>query len=172
MAVPTGNSREFIENTSYIGFVIDGRRFADRNVTYGIQFGWNIFHEETKETINIERGAISGRQFRYYNMWPILVNAHYYLGRKRDFRTYIGAGIGTYYILQRYELGVFMLESNNWHFGIAPEIGFLIPVSRTVSVNTSIKYNYAFDSGKSVWGDDDNAHSFVSLNVGLAFTGF
>jgi len=39
------------------------------------------------------------------NSLPILATAHFYTGKRRDqFRFYFGAGVGTYYIMQRLEI--------------------------------------------------------------------
>ncbi len=93
---------------------------------------------------------MSGTQIRYINSIPLMLNAHYYIGGKRDqLRPYLGVNVGTYYITQRLDMGVYTLQNDNWHFGIAPEFGFLAEVSRGTYLTASGRYNYAFDSGDS-----------------------
>ena len=86
-------------------------------------------------------------------------------------RTFVGLNVGTYYILQRLDMGVYRIDNDNWHFGLAPEAGLIIPVGED---NTSIylggRYNYAFDSGTALGGSEDNYYSFWEINIGFAFS--
>jgi hypothetical protein len=172
---PADKLSEFIPNNSYKGFGIEGRRFLNKNISAGLSLGWNIFDQRTSDPIMIDEegfgGTVSGTQIRYVNAFPILANAHYYIGKRRDFRVFLGGGVGVYYILQRLDLGVWMLESNNWHFGIAPEAGILVPLGDGQShIIVTGRYNYAFSSGKSLGGNEDNTYSYWSLNFGFAFS--
>ena len=168
-ALATGNTGDFVSNFSWRGFAIEGRRFVQKNISVGINFGWNIFDEKNGETIQLENGAVSGTQIRYLNSFPIMVNAHYYFGNKRNFRGFLGLNVGTYAINQRFDIGIWTINNDNWHFGVAPEIGFIIPAGRQTSVIFSVKYNYAFSAGTSLMGKDSNDHSYIGFNLGLGF---
>ncbi len=168
-ALPTGNTGDFISEYSWRGFAIEGRRFVQKNLSIGINLGWNIFDEKNGETIHLDNGAVSGTQIRYLNSFPIMVNAHYYFGNRRSFRGFLGLNVGTYAINQRFDIGIWTVNNNNWHFGVAPEIGFIIPAGRQTSVIFSVKYNYAFSSGTPLNGGDSNDHSYIGFNLGLAF---
>jgi len=169
MAQPLGNTKEFVDEFSFRGLGFEGRNFSKKNFSFGFNFGWNIIDHQTNETVQLENGAISGRQVRYINSFPFHLTGHYYLGGRRDpVRFFGGLGIGTYYIIQRFELGVTAIENDRWHFGLAPEIGILVPAGDIMLI-ASIKYNHAFDSGKTVFGDDDNTQSYIGFNVGIGF---
>ena len=166
---------EYIPNNSYRGFGIEGRRFFDKNISGGLSLSWNIFDQRISDPIMLDEeefgGTITGTQTRYVNAFPLLANAHYYYGNRNDFRVFFGCGAGVYYILQRLDLGVWRLESNNWHFGLAPEAGILIPLGDGQShIIVTGKYNHAFSSGKSLGGNEDNTYSYWSLNFGFAFS--
>lgn len=176
-AMPMGNTKDFISDYSWKGFSFEGRSFTNRNWSFGGSFGWNIFDQKLYETVDIEEEnlgtTVTGTQIRYTNSFPLLLTGHYHFGKRRDsFRPFIGAGIGTYYILQRFEIGVYQWEVSNWHFGVAPEIGTLLALSRTTSLMISVKYNYAFSAGKTVYGSTDNTQSYLGVNIGLAFFGY
>lgn len=176
-AMPMGNTKDFISDYSWKGFSFEGRSFTNRNWSFGGMFGWNIFDKRLDETVDIDEETtgttVTGTQIRYTNSFPIMVNGHYHFGKRRDsFRPFLGVGLGTYYIVQRFELGVFQLESSNWHFGLAPEAGVLVALSRTTSLMFSVKYNYAFSAGKTVFGSTDNTQSYIGFNIGLAFFGY
>ncbi|MCK5087887.1 MAG: hypothetical protein KAQ90_10220 [Melioribacteraceae bacterium] len=176
-ALPMGNTSEFISEYSWKGFSFEGRTFTNRAWAFGGIFGWNVFNEMSTDLAHIDRensaSDVKGTQVRYINSFPIMASGHYYFGRRRSaLRLFFGVGVGVYYITQRFEIGVFGLESNNWHFGLAPEAGFLFSLGRTTALSLSAKYNYAFDAGNNVFGEPDNAQSYLGINIGLAFYGY
>jgi len=176
-ALPTGKTSDYISDYSWKGFSFEGRSFTNRNWTFGGMFGWNIFDTKITDLIQIDDETtgttIKGTQLRYTNSFPMMLNGHYHFGkRKSSVRPFMGLGMGTYYIVQRFEIGIFQREVSNWHFGLAPEAGVLVALSRSTSLIFSVKYNYAFSSGKTVYGDTDNTQSYVGINLGLAFFGY
>ncbi len=176
-ALPMGKTGDYISNFSWKGFSFEGRSFTNRNWTFGGYFGWNIFDAKITDLVEIDEGdkgiTVKGTQLRYINSFPIMATGHYYMGKRRDsFRPFFGVGIGTYYIIQRFDIGVFRREVSNWHFGLAPEAGVLLALSRSTSLMLSVKYNYAFSAGKAVYGSTDNSQSYLGFNIGLAFAGY
>ena len=172
---PVSNMKEYVKENSYKGFGIEGRRFLNKNLSAGLFFGWNIFDERVDKPIEIDGenygGTVSGIQIRYVNSFPMMANMHYYFGKRKDFRFYLGANAGIYYILQRLDLGVWRLDSDNWHFGLAPEAGILIPLDNgQTHIIVNVKYNYAFDSGTGLGKKDDNYYSYWGINFGFAFS--
>ena len=103
-------------------------------ITLGLSFGWNIFDEKSYEPIDLDYGAasgtITGTQVRTINSFPILVGFDHYFGKQNDMRTFIGVNTGVYYILQRLNIGVYQIDNDNWHFGLAPEGGVVMPYRR------------------------------------------
>lgn len=170
MGFGVGKTSDYIGKPAFAGFTIEGHKFLKPNVSIGILTGWNIFNEQSNNTINIGTSAISGQQARYLNVFPILANASFYLKNSRSkFIPFVRAHVGTYYIMQRFDIGVYSLNNYNWHLGIAPEVGFMINASPEIDVLVNAKYNYAFDSGERLGGDEDNSHSFFSLNIGVSY---
>ena len=169
VAVPTDKLDNYIDEISWRGVGLEGRWFQSSNLSFGVSFGWNVFDLRTGDVIQIKEdnvgGAVSGTQLRYVNTFPMLATGHYYTGKKRDqARFYVGAGVGTYYILQRLDA----YESNNWHFGLAPEAGVLVTLSREVTMIFNVKYNYAFSSGEALGGGDNDVQ-YWGFNVGFAW---
>jgi len=176
-ALPMGKTKDYISDYSWKGFSFEGRTFTNRNWSFGGMFGWNIFDQMSTDLVVIDDEttgtAVKGTQIRYTNSFPMMVNGHFYVGkRKNTLRPFLGLGLGTYYIVQRFEIGIFQREVSNWHFGLAPEVGVLWALSRSTSLILSAKYNYAFSSGKTVYGDTDNSQSYLGFNIGLAFSGY
>lgn len=170
MGFGVSKTADYIGKASFSGFTVEGHKFLKPNVSVGIETGWNIFNEQSNSVINLGTTAVSGQQGRYLNVFPILVNASYYFkGNNSKFVPFVRANVGTYYILQRFDIGVYTFNNYNWHFGVAPEAGFMINANRDVDILVNAKYNYAFDSGDRLSGDQDNYHSFITLNVGISY---
>ena len=86
-------------------------------------------------------------------------------------RAFIGLNAGMYYILQRLDVGVYRLDNDNWHFGMAPEAGIIIPFDGdNTAFYVGARYNYAFDSGTTLGGNENNFYSFYEINLGFAFS--
>ena len=175
MAFQNSKLKEYISDNSFKGVGLEGRRFLEKNISVGLKFGWNIFDQRVDKPIEIDGenygGTISGTQVRHINSFPLMANIHYYYGKRRNFRLFAGLNTGMYYIVQRLDLGVWRLESSNWHFGLAPEVGFLIPFGGGDSqLIVTGRYNYAFDAGTSLGGKEDNYYSYWGINIGFAFS--
>jgi hypothetical protein len=172
ISLPDQGTKDFIDETSWLGFGFDGRWFvnADVPVTLGIALGWHVFDKETSETIVFDNGALSGHQHRYLNSFPIMLTGHYYFGDKERLWAFVGAGVGTYCIIQRFEVGVFAFEETNWHFGVYPEVGLQIPLQE-VDLFVSARYNYAFEAGESLSGQAKD-YNYWGINLGFAYNGW
>jgi hypothetical protein len=170
IGLPSGRMSDFMDKASFGGFAIEGRRFLSEEFSVGGSFSWNYWSELTDQTIPLEHGAVGGTQIRYINSFPFLVNAHYYIGDRKDqIRPYLGLNVGAYYILQRLDIGVWSFQNDHWHFGLAPEAGFMIEMSRGTYFMATARYNYAFDSGSTMGGDSKNTYAYWGINLGVSW---
>jgi hypothetical protein len=165
MSFPTGETSDFIGESSFRGMSFDGRAFINDNISLGGHINWSTFYEKIPETTYVDdTKAATGTQFRYLNAVPILFVAHYYTDEDAYYsRFYAGLGVGTYSIENRTDMGVWTVEDNTWHFGFAPEVGILVPIGYDAYVNVSLKWNYAIKTS-----DTDN-NGWFGLNVGLGW---
>ena len=161
-SMPMGDMEEFISNYSWKGFELGSKKYMSRNTTIGFVVGWNVFDEKESGTWTDGTTTGTGTQIRYINAFPILLNGHYYLGRKRGTRPFLGLNLGTYYIEKKINFGVLTRVETNWHLGFAPEIGILIPLGETL-LDFSAKYNYAMAAGGSI------DYTYLGINLGFAF---
>ena len=171
MGFATGKAKDYVGKPSFTGFTIEGHRFINKNVSFGLTSGWNILSEKTNDLVTVNNATITGEQGRYINVFPILLNASYYIksSKSAKFVPFMRANVGTYYIMQRFDIGVYTINNYNWHFGVAPEIGFMYKVSRTVNLLANAKYNYALDSGTRLSGEEKNDYAFFTLNFGITY---
>jgi len=176
ISIPTGETSDFISNTSFKGLSIDLRKFISHNASIGFLVGWSTFEEETNETISTSVGDVSGEQNRLINSFPVMITTDYYFGEGREFRPFIGIGVGMYYFYHQLEhiLGNTLestdsnLESSKWHFGIAPEGGFVY-LLESVYLFVNVRYNYAF-SAENEFTKISTSQSYLTFNIGFAFT--
>jgi outer membrane protein W len=168
ISVPTGKTSEYVSKTSFKGLSIDLRKFFSYNASVGFLVGWSAFEEETNKTISTIRGDVSAEQSRLINSFPVMITTHYYLGEGREFRAFIGVGVGMYYFYHQLELVEENLESNKWHLGIAPEAGFVY-LLESIYTFVNIRYNYAFSAENEITGIS-TSQSYLTFNIGFAFT--
>jgi outer membrane protein len=173
MSFGTGEQAEFVENTSFRGWGLDGRGFIDSNWSFGGSFSWEVFNQIYRDlpptfvSVGIDNveGHITAVQYRYINTLPIMVNSHYYLGRNHEIRPYFGLGVGTAYTEQKSEIGLTSIVGNGWGLAVQPEVGVAIPFGLTgTGINVSGKFRYTTKSGDTTF-----PLSFFLISVGLGF---
>jgi hypothetical protein len=168
-SIPQGDFADYIAKTSWIGWGLEGRRFRNPSskVTIGFSFAWHVFDDKLYGTQLIDKGAVTGTQRRWVNSLPFLLTFDYYFSRKNAVKLFVGAGAGAYYIVQRFDIGVYGWEESNWHFGVAPEVGAQFPLGDVEGI-VGAKYNYAFAAGESIEGDAQD-FTYLTVYVGLAY---
>jgi hypothetical protein len=169
VSFPGGEFRDFIDETSFRGATIEFMKYPTRDARYttGLSLGWQVFDQRGEETTQIENGAVTGTQRKYVNAFPMFLMGNYYLGNERGGRLLMGFGAGAVYTVQRLEIGVRGIEETNWHFGIAPQLGFQFPVGLEVEFVVSARYNVIFGAGEGIDGEKVDVGYFTA-GVGLA----
>ena len=176
IGIPVSKMNQYTTYVTYQGFTISGRRFLDKYNSVGFMTGWNVFNEKNYTPIDLaggenSSGTLSGTLVRSVNSFPLLVGIHHHYGKRDDMRAFIGLNTGMYYILQRLDVGVYRIDNDNWHFGLAPEAGLIIPFDGDkTSFYFGARYNYAFDSGTALGGGENNFYSFYEINLGFSFS--
>lgn len=165
MSFASGETTDFINNASFRGITLDGRGFLTDNFSLGGSINWTTFYDNPAEqTISDGALSITGVPYKYLNACPILFTAHYYTGVPDEgLRVFGGVGLGTYYINQRTDMGLWSSIDDHWHFGFAPEIGVLIPMGFSSKIILSVKWNYALKSNDSI------NYNWFGLNLGYTF---
>lgn len=160
-----GETADYITSPSFRGFSIDTRYFVTDQFSLGGSFNWSTFYEKLSgASYTRDNMTITGTQYRYLNAFPILFQAHYYLGYDiMKPRAYIGAGIGPYVMNQRVDLGIWTWENKNWHFGMSPEIGLIYPINENTKINIGVKYHYVVKAKETI------NYSWLGLNIGIAW---
>ncbi len=161
---PTGNTKDFIQNTSFTGISIDYRHCYKYNIVIGARTGWNRLYEN-KGLTNIENGQTSvyNRLENKINAFPILLAVDYMVDSDK-FIPYAGLGIGGYFINSSVSTNTGTESTNSFHFGVSPEVGITIPfIISNFGLNLSTRYNFALKTSKT-----DN-FTWFDFNIGLSF---
>lgn len=178
VSFPTGDTKDFISDPSWRGFGLDFRYGVKKDVTVGFVTGWNIFYEQVDGTMQLNTdppGAITSLSNRYINFVPVMLNAHYYLGEKGKYRPYIGLCAGGYYVDQEIQIGIADLINDSWEWGVAPELGVIIPVERDFGIIIAGKYNFLFTEESVFEGTQlqkDITNGYWGIQVGVAWQSY
>lgn len=165
MSFASGETAKYISSASFRGFTFEGRGFVSDQVSLGGLFTWTTFYEKLAgESYTQGVTTLTGTQYRYLNTYPILFQAHWYSNTDSyEPRFYLGGGLGPYKIDQRTNVGVWSVQENNWHFGMSPEVGILLPMNMNTTFNVSFRYHYVFKVKDTI------DQSWFGLSVGFAW---
>jgi opacity protein-like surface antigen len=169
VSVPTSDLETYIGKTSWIGWGIEGRRFANpmSNFTVGFAFAWHVFDDRLFGTTEFDRGAITGTQRRYINSVPFLLTGDYYLNRNNGVKPFIGVGAGAFYVVKDFDIGVWTEELSHWGFGLEGEAGFQFPLGEVEGI-AALRYYYAFSVEETLSGEKNDL-SYATAVIGLAY---
>ncbi len=148
-SLPVGEVTDFTGNFQWRGFGFGASWFLQDAVTIGFETGWYVFRDETdgavSEVIESDNSTITitAKQFKFINSVPVLATARYYMEGSQVWG-YVQMGIGGYYNEKRLELGLRTVTEDAFQFGIAPEIGIVIPTYSESSFTMGVQYNQAF----------------------------
>lgn len=163
-ALPTGSTKDYIGEFSWRGITFEPGKFVRDNVSVGLSLGWTVFNEVTDEAVDIsEAVAAQGTQYRYLNAFPVMGQVLLHRNNPRGGSVYLGVNAGTYFIERRTDFSVVSAIEDNWHFGLAPQLGVMFPMGygRGHGV-VDVKYNHAFTAG-------DREYSWWTFSIGFAY---
>lgn len=175
VSFPVSDLQDFVDNESWLGFTFDGRRMKGP-WGIGLTAGYNEYHQTTRDQIDVgdNGGAVTGQQYRHVLSFPMLVAADYFPRLARGVQgpqPFLGLGVGTYYIRQRFEIGSVAFEADNWHFGFMPEAGVAIPTGGGRMLTLTARYNLPVNGGDYL-GGDSRSYQSVSLAIGMSYLKF
>lgn len=176
IGLPSGDTKDFTDNESWLGLTFEGQWFVRPNASAGILFGWNEFYKQEQDAqFTFDNGTITGRQYRHLNIFPMLVTGKYYLSGEHEsigstMSPFVGLSTGAYYVRQLFDLGSSEVTSDNWLFGVAPEVGVLLPLRGGTLASLNVRYHYPFSSGDWL-GGEARSWQYWTFGVGVAYGG-
>jgi len=161
----TGDMGDFIKKASFRGISFDYRYAVQPNIAIGFNLGWNTFYEEkASDSYQFENATLTGKQYRYSNMVPILATGTYLFSPDEAFCPYAALGIGTMYARRNTDMNLYTIEQEAWPFVLQPEVGVRYQAADKVGVLLNVKYLNGFKAG-----DFDDTQSYLTLNLGFTF---
>ena len=99
--IPLGKMTDYVSETSWRGFSVNGNTYITDKVTIGGTMQWNAFYEKyPRNTYELPDGAITSTVWAKMYVMPLLVNARYNFKPEGTLRPYVGLGTGAYFIEQ------------------------------------------------------------------------
>ncbi len=165
MALPMGDTKDYINPTSFRGANIEFEKLVNPNVGVGFLVGWNTFYEaKDRDTYPIDNGSITSNQYRYLNAIPIQATGKYYFASDDAvIRPFVGLAGGTYYMEQRVDNGLFSTSNKGWTWSLAPKAGVLVPFNFRTSLAISVDYSISSKTS------DLPSHNWLGINVGFSW---
>jgi len=166
MGFAIGDFKNFIEEPSFRGFFMDGRKMINEKFSIGGGLGWNVYDQSfERTTYEFDGGAITGQKWNYFFQMPLFVNAHYYFSHQGPVQPRIGLSTGGYYTEYEVQMGTFVVVDKLWKFGFTPEVELYFPFGTSDwGVNLRAKYNYLFYDA-----NDINGLQNFTIDVGFTF---
>jgi len=163
VGIGTGDTKDFVGTVSWRGISFEYRYFTQPNIGIGFETGYNLFYEE-KPYATYTKGtqSISGYQYRYLHMVPILAAADYYFKPDAQANPFIGLGLGTLYANRDVDMGMYTMEDDAWQFALRPEIGTII-YTNSADIILAAKYMMGFKTS------DMAANNYFTINLGIVF---
>lgn len=163
--VPTGNTANFIGVNSARSGNIEYYMMSDSRLGFGGEIGFtSLFEKKPGETFNSGTLSITGTQFRYHNLVPIMPAAIYFFNEPGPIRPFASLGAGVIINTQRIELGIFQERTSSIQIGIRPELGSIFQVNEYVAIKLSGKYY------NTLGGSRLPAQSALGINLGFVVT--
>ncbi len=164
MGFGMGNTQDFISSPSFRGASLEGRWFVADKITVGGRWGWQTFYKDYGEVTRTKGTyTITGYNKRYINAMPLMATVHYYFTHSKVY-SYLGLGIGTYYMDIRDQMGIYYVMDRTWRFGLSPDLGVVVPIGHNVGLTANLHYNFAMKT------KDDDAQSWIGIGVGFSYT--
>lgn len=164
MAIPMGNTADYISKTSYRGFSVYFDHYVEDEFSVGFYSGLQTYYEAMGQQSRVhETGTVTGKAYHYINQIPLFLTGKYHFARFASITPHFGLGTGFNITIQTYELGGYQIEDTDWQFGVQPELGLGIELSPSTDFLVNVVYNQGVNSS------DIDAMSSVAFNVGLRF---
>lgn len=154
-SLPAGDTKDFTDNDSWLGFAIEGRRFIAGDLSTSFLVGWTEFHDRTDQ------------EDRNLRVIPVMLGGQRYVGRPGGVQPYVGLYLGMYWIRQSLDSESSDFTADAVLFGLAPEVGLAIPLRPEVAMIIGTRYDVPFSGGDFLGGGQ--SFRYWSLGLGLAY---
>jgi hypothetical protein len=168
ISFPMGNLHDYTTNVSFRGINMEFLKRANPRTVVGLETGWNVFYQSVdSKPYHQGNATITGKQYRYTNVAPILAEAKFYPASSgKTAKPYAGLGVGTLYANRSTDFGLYRITNEAWQFCLRPEVGIDFKAGPGVAGFLGVKYYWAFNA------HDLDGQPFLSINIGIKASAF
>ena len=96
IAIPLGDSKDFVSRTSFEGVNINWEYFVTHNLTVGVNLGYNNYNKKVPQQVYRPNDyeAVNAAQYRYTQVFPLKAQIKCYFTPDNFIKAYAGVGIG------------------------------------------------------------------------------
>jgi|GEM_PF-3836123 hypothetical protein len=171
VGIPMGETADKIDgDASWRSFGFEWGQHLEEDRSIGFELGWHVYSgRESNARIPIGdngTGILQGTKLTYYNIFPMQANYRYFLG-DGDVRPFVGLAVGTTFISERIDMGIYSVTSDRFRFSGTPEIGGEYWVHSRMRVFVSARYFYAFQNKQDDIDGLGDPFSSLMLRIGI-----
>ena len=147
VGIPMGATADKVDNTSWRSFGFEWGKELEEDRSLGFELGWHVYSGQEKNArIELDdqgTAVLQGTRITYYNIFPMQANYRYFFG-DGDVRPFAGLAVGTTFISERIDMGIYSVTSDRFRFSGTPEVGAEYWVHSRMRLFVSARYFYAF----------------------------
>jgi hypothetical protein len=170
VAVPLGDTRDFISRGSWVGGAWEARWMDRPHTSIGVLLGVTEFYRRKTGSFDYPNGTITGDQYRHLVTVPILATGAYYFTANRDDpRWYVGGGLGPVFSRQLFRVGLQDRTHSDWAFTVVPEVGLAFAMWHGTGGILALRYHLPTESSGLFVAGSNQRFQYISLSVGIGF---
>ena len=122
-AVPTGNTKDFVDRFSSRGAHLDVSLELCYAFNLELAAGLNSFNSVKQGVLATTDGDVSGKQFRYLNVIPVMGGFAFHIPLGHGSRFWAGVNGGAAYFDRVVDIGLNEYSLSDWQWGVQPHAG-------------------------------------------------
>ena len=122
-ATPTGNTKDFVDRFSSRGAHLDISLELSYAFNLELSAGLNSFNAVKQGVLATTDGDVSGKQFRYLNVIPLMGGFAFHIPLGHGSRFWAGVNGGAAYFDRIVDIGLNEYSLSDWQWGVQPHVG-------------------------------------------------
>jgi len=165
-ATPTGNTKDFVDRFSSRGAHLDISVELSYAFNLELSAGLNSFNAVKQGVLATTDGDVSGKQFRYLNVIPLMGGFAFHIPLGHGSRFWAGVNGGAAYFDRIVDIGLNEYSLSDWQWGVQPHVGLAFGLGDGgTALFFDGRWNYFWER------HGIPAQEYFSFGVGLLFGG-
>ena len=165
-AVPTGNTKDYIDRFSSRGAHLDLSFELSYAFNLELSAGLNSFNTVKEGVLATTEGDVSGKQFRYLNVIPLMGGFAFHIPMGHGSRIWAGVNGGAAYFDRIIDIGLNEYSLSDWQWGVQPHVGVAFGLGNDgTALFFDGRWNYFWER------HGIPCQSYWSFGVGILFGG-